>query len=146
MARLQTMRPRVATLQARAAPAPKVARAFYLTPAWRAARELALALGNHQCAHCGRRACVLYVDHIRELTDGGAPFEQSNLEPLCGACHTRKTGRARIDRNRTPATGALGIDAPATPAASNPGQTISTDACADGSAPAAPGKAGAPRR
>lgn len=99
MARLSTLRPVLATLQAGPAPLPKTAQAFYLTPAWRKARELALALGNHRCAHCGRKGCTLYVDHIRELADGGEPYAQTNLEPLCGACHTRKTARARAARH-----------------------------------------------
>lgn len=100
MPRLQTLRPMVPVLQAGPVDAPKVAQAFYLTRSWREARALALALGNHQCAECARRGCTLYVDHVIELTDGGAPYDQANLRPLCGACHTRKTHRARTERAR----------------------------------------------
>ena len=99
MARLTTLRARVQTLQTGPAAAPKVAQSFYLSARWRAARELALALGAHRCASCARRGCTLFVDHIVELADGGAAYDQSNLQPLCGACHTRKTHRARVARS-----------------------------------------------
>jgi len=98
MPRLTTLRPAVQTLQAGPAAAPKIAQAFYLTKTWRKAREMALALGAHRCAHCARRGCTLFVDHKVELSDGGAAYDQANLEPLCGACHTTKTVRARTSR------------------------------------------------
>jgi len=78
-----------------------VADGFYHTDEWRKARSMALAIGGFCCAACGRRGCLLYVDHIVELRDGGAPYEQSNLRPLCGACHSSKTASERTWRQRT---------------------------------------------
>jgi 5-methylcytosine-specific restriction endonuclease McrA len=99
MGRLQTLKPRVGTADLRTAqPAAKMADGFYNTQAWRSARAMALTLGGFCCSLCGRRGCVLYVDHIVELQDGGAPYEQSNLRPLCGACHTNKTVAERAAR------------------------------------------------
>lgn len=83
--------------------APKIANAFYQSRAWREARDLALVLGQFRCAHCTRSGCRLYVDHITELADGGAPYAQDNLEPICGSCHTTKTRRSRDARMATPA-------------------------------------------
>lgn len=93
------LRPSVRVADTRTArPAPKVADGFYLTPAWRAAREEAVALGLNRCAKCGRTGCRLFVDHIVELQDGGAPFDQSNLEAICGSCHSAKTAAERAKR------------------------------------------------
>ena len=50
---------------------------------------------------CDEAGVRLFVDHIVELSDGGAPLEQSNLEPLCGSCHTAKTAKARAKRQAT---------------------------------------------
>lgn len=98
---LATLRNRVATLDTRSArPAPKVADRFYGTPAWRQARALAIAAHLFRCAGCGASGGRLYVDHIVELADGGAPYEQANLRPLCGSCHTAKTVTARAERMR----------------------------------------------
>jgi 5-methylcytosine-specific restriction protein A len=98
MARLSALRPLVANAPAQLQEAPKVADGFYLTPEWRQARELCLVLHGFRCAHCPRKPSRFFVDHIKELQDGGAPYDQSNLEPLCGSCHTIKTGRARAAR------------------------------------------------
>ena len=89
------------------APTPKTVDPFYKSRAWLEARALALALGNYRCAMCGcklrrspqdRSKARPFVDHIVELKDGGAPFDQVNLQPLCGSCHTGKTHKARVSR------------------------------------------------
>lgn len=105
MPRLSALKPRVASLGARVQGAgearqDKRADPFYLTPQWREAREICVALHNWTCAHCARTDCRLFVDHIVERADGGADYEQINLEPLCGACHTAKTHRERVSRAR----------------------------------------------
>ena len=40
----------------------------------------------------------LFADHIKELRDGGAPFDPANGQCLCGAHHTHKTVQARANR------------------------------------------------
>jgi hypothetical protein len=44
----------------------------------------------------------LFGDHIRELQDGGAALDKRNVLLRCGACHTRKTARARAARMAQP--------------------------------------------
>lgn len=97
--RLTTLRPRVQPVNLqRASPLPHTADAFYLSREWREARALSIALHLHSCAQCNRSGVRLFVDHITELKDGGAPLDQSNLRPLCGSCHTLKTNRTRGER------------------------------------------------
>lgn len=38
-----------------------------------------------------------HVDHIQRISDGGHPFDESNLQTLCEHCHTEKTA----EENRT---------------------------------------------
>lgn len=96
---LTTLKPRVATLDSRRArPEPKRADRFYSTPEWKTARAMSLAMHLWRCAKCDRRDTRLFVDHKVELQDGGAPLDQSNLEPLCGACHSAKTAKHRAER------------------------------------------------
>jgi 5-methylcytosine-specific restriction enzyme A len=40
----------------------------------------------------------MFVDHIVELKDGGAPLDRSNLWLLCGSCHSLKTAGERARR------------------------------------------------
>lgn len=50
---------------------------------------------NPLCAECDRHALVTpgeVVDHVKELKDGGDPWDVENLETLCRACHQKKTG------------------------------------------------------
>ena len=49
---------------------------------------------NPLCAECDRRALVTpgeVVDHVKELKDGGDPWDVDNLEVLCKSCHAKKT-------------------------------------------------------
>jgi len=39
----------------------------------------------------GKVVVAREVDHIQPVSDGGAPFDQDNLQPLCKSCHSRKT-------------------------------------------------------
>ena len=73
----------------------KVTEDIYRTAQWREARAISIAMHAYRCDGCGARPRRLFVDHIVELRDGGAPYEQSNLRPLCGSCHTTKTLAAR---------------------------------------------------
>lgn len=51
------------------------------------------------CRACGadRR---LQVDHITEVADGGALYDESNLQTLCEDCHDAKTEAAKALRKR----------------------------------------------
>lgn len=73
---------------------------FYRSTAWRKLRaeqlrrqplcECCLAQGRHTPAHV--------VDHIRPVNQGGAPLDLENLQSLCAACHNRKSGAERHQR------------------------------------------------
>jgi 5-methylcytosine-specific restriction protein A len=99
MGKLNRLENRVRRLEPRRAEI-KRADPFYNSPEWREARHLAIAMHQYRCARCGCRPTRLFVDHIKELRDGGAPLDQANLEPLCGSCHQKKTmekARQRLD-------------------------------------------------
>lgn len=98
---LQVLRPRVpvASLQTAALP-PKVADPFYSSEAWielrdRVRRE---AGGRCQVPCCGRIERRMFVDHIVELKDGGAPLDRRNVQLLCSSHHAAKTADARARR------------------------------------------------
>ena len=90
---------------------PKVALAWYATPehrTWRAT-VLARAHGHCQGPNCGRFGVRLFADHIREISDGGAPLDPDNGQALCGSCHSRKTwAMAKTRRGRQAQPGAPG--------------------------------------
>ena len=57
----------------------------YNTKRWRALRLEVMSESNWQCSKCGRAAKD--VHHIRPMSRGGAPWDRSNLEAICRACH-----------------------------------------------------------
>jgi 5-methylcytosine-specific restriction protein A len=99
--RLSSLPTRMGTIeQRRALPPPKTVDTHYHTPEhrqWRAA-VIRRADGHCQGPNCGRSGVRLFADHVIELRDGGAPFDVSNGQALCGACHTRKTVAVRANR------------------------------------------------
>lgn len=101
MARLRTLRPALPCVSVAVAPLlPKVKAAHYYTPEHRAWSRAVIARAGYACQACGRTGTRLYADHIVELQDGGAATDLANGQALCGACHTRKTARARAERQR----------------------------------------------
>lgn len=65
---------------------------------WAAAREAALDRDRWACVRCGAFPSPsnrLEVDHIIRLEDGGAEYDQTNLQTLCADCHRAKTRRER---------------------------------------------------
>lgn len=70
------------------------AKRFYKSPAW---RKLARAFRNENplCAHCNRSGRVKGAEHVDHIVARRiAPeleLDPSNLQPLCTACHRRKT-------------------------------------------------------
>lgn len=99
MGRLTMLKPRLGVADTRTCrPPPKVADEFYSSPEWRAARAECLQRAGFRCAACGRASQGLHVDHRVELSDGGHPTSQANLQALCQGCHNRKTAEARALR------------------------------------------------
>ena len=72
--------------------------AFYVTSEWRSLVARLLEQRGRRCERCGREGCRIYGDHIHELQDAGAPLDPSNVQLLCGSCHTRKTAAVRTSR------------------------------------------------
>ncbi|MBI1416077.1 MAG: HNH endonuclease [Limimaricola sp.] len=61
------------------------------SPRWKALRMQALDRDGWQCVQCGERR-RLEVDHILPVRDRpDLSFSLSNLQCLCGRCHSRKT-------------------------------------------------------
>jgi hypothetical protein len=108
MARLGLMGHRVATLDTRRVqPPPKTVAPLYQTPEYREwqGKVIARAGGRCEAVDNGKRCWKaqprnrMFADHVIEVTDGGAPFDVSNGQCLCGSHHTAKTARARAARH-----------------------------------------------
>ena len=98
---LPTLRPRIGVVDLRtAALPPKVAERFYSSAEWIALRDRVRREADERCQAqgCGRAERRMYVDHIVELKDGGAPLDRSNVWLLCGAHRVAKTGLERARR------------------------------------------------
>lgn len=62
---------------------------------WQAARREACERAGWECERCqypGR----LEVHHKVSLQNGGAPYDQGNLEVLCRSCHMRESGSVPV--------------------------------------------------
>ena len=73
---------------------------FYQSKDWRVLRAAVLR-ESPLCLTCkvhGRLVLAGVVDHVVPLKDGGARFDRANLQPLCVACHNRKTARETAGR------------------------------------------------
>lgn len=46
------------------------------------------------------RVARLDLDHIKELQDGGAPFDRANVMLRCRSCHVKKTKAESTERDR----------------------------------------------
>ncbi len=105
---LQPLLPSIDTRIAR--PPLKTAEPFYLSQAWRALVADLISQRGRLCEQCGRTRNLdglplpvrLFGDHIRELKDGGAALDPSNVRLLCARCHARKTVAARAARMASP--------------------------------------------
>ena len=107
--RLSTLPPRIKALDSRTVkPPPRTfasrkaaepeAMAFYGSTAWQQFRAQIIAERGYRCERDGSTPSRVYVDHIKELKDGGAPLDPANVEVLCPSCHGKKTVQARIAR------------------------------------------------
>lgn len=82
---------------------PKHTDRIYSTPEYRTWRSAVIHNANGRCQdpmhHCSHEPRArLYADHVRELKDGGAPFDVGNGLARCASCHTSKTAQARAAR------------------------------------------------
>lgn len=96
-----------ATADARAVkPEAKTADPFYLTQEYRAWRETVISNAGRRCQaieHGNRCSKAeprhrMFADHVKEVRDGGAPYDPANGQCLCGSHHTLKTTAARAAR------------------------------------------------
>lgn len=81
-----------------ARPAPKRADPIYHSPEYQRWRAIVIERAGGRCQVCGRSDGRLYADHIREIKDGGAPFDPANGQALCHAHHQAKTAAERAKR------------------------------------------------
>lgn len=66
---------------------------LYATAGWRAKRAHHLRR-EPLCRHCyaeGLLVAAVLVDHIVPAKDGGAFWDDANLQSLCNLCHERKS-------------------------------------------------------
>lgn len=99
MARLQTLKPRVASVASRLRPVQVDRQAVrqYATNSsqWLAIRQQVLMRDSYTCQTCGRvcgRKGEAHVDHI-DGDSGNNPEDGSNWQTLCAPCHSRKTAK-----------------------------------------------------
>jgi formate-dependent nitrite reductase cytochrome c552 subunit len=81
----------------------KRAAPIYATPEYRAWRAEVIRRSGGRCQDKNHdpqrsRSGKLYADHVKELRDGGAPFDVRNGLARCASCHERKTIEARVAR------------------------------------------------
>ena len=78
-------------------------RGLYFTRRWQALRA-AILRAEPLCRACvlvGRVTAATDVDHVRaHRGDVRLFWAQQNLQPLCAACHHRKTAIERLERHR----------------------------------------------
>ena len=70
---------------------------FYHSKAWRKVRA-AVIKAEPLCRECngkGMLTAAQVVDHITPMRQGGEALEINNLQPLCNACHNKKSGKER---------------------------------------------------
>lgn len=71
---------------------------MYRSARWRRLRRLVL-LDRPWCEdESGCHQAAKHVDHIVPIEEGGDPWDETNLRPLCHPHHSRKT--ATVDRAR----------------------------------------------
>jgi 5-methylcytosine-specific restriction protein A len=72
---------------------------IYDSVAWRQCRVTVMTDRGGLCELCkaqGRFEAGTEVHHIRDLADGGAPFDPENLMVVCASCHSSITKSHRI--------------------------------------------------
>lgn len=97
MAKLTQLPSRFGNTPSKLPAPPKVAERFYSSREWRATVARIKRKRGHWCERCGSTDRVI-ADHKVERRDGGAEFDEDNIELLCAAHHNAKTAQARARR------------------------------------------------
>ena len=82
---------------------PRERREVYATKRWKALRAKVLLSAGHMCARCRRewrRSLAVLVHHVEPIRQGGDPWNESNLEPVCNACH--EAAHAELEKAERP--------------------------------------------
>lgn len=109
---IQRLSNRIATLDTRRIKPPKKAvDPFYVSPEWVALMAeviaerapILMARQGHLCedVHCKAKhwpGMRIFGDHIKELRDGGALLDKTNIMLRCGSSHSLKTAAQRARR------------------------------------------------
>lgn len=104
MPKLSMLRPRIIKRDTRRVkPPPRHTDSTYKiygTPEYAAWRKAVIDRAQARCEYpgCRRKERRMFADHIRELRDGGAPYDVNNGQCLCGSHHTAKTMTERARR------------------------------------------------
>jgi len=73
---------------------------FYNSKAWIALRN-AFRMQNPLCKNVDKCGGATHtVDHIVPISEGGAALDVANLQPLCQACNSSKTGKQAHKRKQ----------------------------------------------
>jgi hypothetical protein len=71
---------------------------LYASTKWRKYRQAILMRRGGICDACKTVPLFdreLHIDHIRPIAEGGAVYDEANLQVLCIQCHGRKTAGER---------------------------------------------------
>jgi 5-methylcytosine-specific restriction endonuclease McrA len=73
---------------------------FYSSAEWQRFRAEVIAERGKRCEApgCTAKSGRVYLDHVHELKDGGAPLDRVNVMVLCASHHGQKTARAKAAR------------------------------------------------
>lgn len=77
---------------------------IYHTRRWRNFRLHYLSR-HPLCVACqaeGRTTAASNLDHIKRIEEGGAVWDEENLQALCQSCHSRKTASETFAKRKSP--------------------------------------------
>ena len=103
---VRMLTPRIATLGTRIRLCERPSQARVYDADWRALVAHLIEVRGRQCegvlddgTPCGRTRCRIFGDHIEEVRDNPERrLDETNVQLLCGSCHTIKTNRVRLAR------------------------------------------------
>lgn len=65
---------------------------------WYRIRKVVFERDNYTCQYCGKRGCVLEVDHIIPFSKGGS-YDLNNLVTACRKCNRQKRDKSLEEFN-----------------------------------------------